>query len=106
MLIVGRITRAHGLRGEVVVDLLGEESRLAPGTELHTGDGVLTVVSARPHQDRWVVAFAEVAGRDAADALCASEAVAAGQAGTFLATLATTTESIASRFPPGSTWRC
>ena len=73
MLIVGRITRAHGLRGEVVVDLLGEESRLVPGSVLHTADGVLTVVAARPHQDRWVVTFEDVSGREAADALRGTE---------------------------------
>ena len=73
MLIVGRITRAHGLRGEVVVDLLGEESRLAPASTLHTNGGVLTVVSARPHQNRWVVAFEGVSTREAADALRGTE---------------------------------
>lgn len=73
MLIVGRITRAHGLRGEVVVDLLGEESRLAPASTLHTDDGVMTVVSSRPHQDRWVVAFEGVSSREAADALRGTE---------------------------------
>ncbi len=48
MLVVGRITRAHGLRGEVVVDLLGEAVRLAAGSVLQTDDGPVTVVSARP----------------------------------------------------------
>ena len=73
MLLVGRITRAHGLRGEVVVDLLGEEVRLAPGSTLHTGDGVLEVLTARPHQDKWVVAFGGVEGREAAEALRGTE---------------------------------
>ena len=73
MLLVGRITRAHGLRGEVVVDLLGEEVRLAPGSTLHTGDGVLEVLTARPHQDKWVVAFDGVEGREAAEALRGTE---------------------------------
>jgi hypothetical protein len=44
-------------------------------------------------------------GRDGADALCASEAAAAGVPGTFLAALATSTETIASRFAPGAPWR-
>ena len=73
MLLVGRITRAHGLRGEVVVDLLGEEVRLAPGSTLHTGDGVLEVLTARPHRDKWVVAFDGVEGREAAEALRGTE---------------------------------
>jgi hypothetical protein len=45
------------------------------------------------------------AGIADADALCANEAGAAQIPGTFLAALATTTESIASRFPPGLPWR-
>jgi len=44
-------------------------------------------------------------GRASADALCTSEAAAAGLTGTFLAAIATTTESIASRFPIGEVYR-
>ena len=44
-------------------------------------------------------------GRSSADAVCAADAVNAGLAGTFLAGLATTTESIESRFPPGRIYR-
>jgi len=73
MLIVGRITRAHGLRGEVVVDLLGEDARMAPGTVLETDTGPVTVVAARPHQDRWVVQFDGVSSREGAEALRGTE---------------------------------
>jgi 16S rRNA processing protein RimM len=72
-LLVGRVLRAHGLSGEVVVDLLSSEPdvRLAPGAELLRADGgaALRVVAARPHHDRWIVRFDGVDGRDAADAL-------------------------------------
>jgi 16S rRNA processing protein RimM len=70
-LLIGRITKAHGLRGEVVVDLLSSEPevRLAPGAVLETGRGPLTVVSARPHQGKWLVDFEEVGSREAADAV-------------------------------------
>jgi hypothetical protein len=44
-------------------------------------------------------------GRASADAQCASDASDAGLEGTFLAALATTTDSIASRFAPGPPWR-
>lgn len=44
-------------------------------------------------------------GRATADTLCASEAASAGLAGTFLAAMATTTESIASRFAAGEVYR-
>ena len=44
-------------------------------------------------------------GRDSADAHCASEASLAGLTGTFLAAMATTTETIASRFPADAIYR-
>jgi 16S rRNA processing protein RimM len=74
VLLVGRVTKAHGLRGEVLVDLLStEEARLAPGSVLATDRGPLTVGSARPHQDRWIVQFDGVAGREAAESLRGAE---------------------------------
>lgn len=68
---VGRITKAHGLRGEVVVDLVSSEPevRLAPGSVLDADGRALTVEAARPHQDRWLVQFRGVGTREAADAL-------------------------------------
>lgn len=67
---VGRITKAHGLRGEVVVFLTTDRSeRVAAGSVLDTEQGPLRVRSSRPHQDRWVVTFEGVADRDAAEAL-------------------------------------
>ncbi len=70
LLEVGRITKAHGLRGEVVVWLSSDRTeRLEPGRVLHTDRGVLEVRSSRPHQDRWVVHFEGVEGRDAAERL-------------------------------------
>jgi 16S rRNA processing protein RimM len=70
LLEVGRIEKSHGLRGQVVVRLLTNRvERLEPGTQLAADDDVLTVASATPHHDRWLVAFHGVADRDTADAL-------------------------------------
>lgn len=70
LLEVGRITKAHGLRGEVVVKLTSDRAeRVAPGARLESDRGTLTVRSSRPHQDRFVVFFDGVEGRDAAEAL-------------------------------------
>ena len=70
LLEVGRVIRAHGLRGEVVVDLVTDvEARLDPGTELASDRGPLTVVASRPHQGRHLVTFAGVDDRSAAEAL-------------------------------------
>jgi 16S rRNA processing protein RimM len=70
MLEVGRIVKPHGLRGEVVVELVTNRTeRLAPGTVLSSGDQRLTVQASRPHQGRWIVDFGGVVDRAGADAL-------------------------------------
>jgi 16S rRNA processing protein RimM len=70
LLEIGRVTRAHGVRGEVVVDLTTDRvERLAPGTVLASDAGNLTVAAARPHQRRWIVAFEGHTDREAADRL-------------------------------------
>jgi 16S rRNA processing protein RimM len=59
------------VRGEVVVDLVSNrpERRLAPGSLLSWTGGELEVVGARPHQGRWLVTFAAVGDREAAERL-------------------------------------
>jgi len=79
-LVVARVGRAHGLRGEVGLDLRTDnpEERLAVGLALATDPpeaGPLTVTSARVHRGRWLVSFAEVADRTAAEALRGVELV-------------------------------
>ncbi len=60
--------KAHGLRGEVLVDLVSNRTeRLSVGAELSTDRGVLTVSTSRPHQGRWLVVFDGVATREAAE---------------------------------------
>jgi 16S rRNA processing protein RimM len=67
---VGRIGRAHGLKGEIAVSLTSErEERLAPGAELWTDSRSLVVTSARPHQHRWLVCFEGISDRTVAEAL-------------------------------------
>ena len=67
---VGRLGRAHGLKGEIAVSLTTDrEERLAPGTTLQTESGDLVVISARPHQHRWLVCFEGISDRTAAEAL-------------------------------------
>jgi 16S rRNA processing protein RimM len=68
---VGRITRPHGIRGELAVMVLSEvEDRFAPGATVWLEDGrALTVESARAHGDRLLVRFREVADRTQAEAV-------------------------------------
>ncbi|ROS28086.1 ribosome maturation factor RimM [Cellulomonas sp. PhB150] len=73
-LIVAVVSRAHGLRGEVGLDLRTDapDERLAVGSVLTTqpaSAGPLTIVSTRNQQGRWYVQFAEVNDRTAAEAL-------------------------------------
>ena len=75
-LVVGRVVKAHGIGGEVVVDVRTDDpyDRFAPGTVLRarardkTERGVV-VESMREHSGRLLVRFDGVNSRDAADAL-------------------------------------
>src|SRR5512134_3147690 len=68
---VGRVTRPHGVTGEVAVVVLSEvPERFADGATVWLEDGrALTVGSSRPHKDRLLVRFRGVADRAQADAL-------------------------------------
>jgi 16S rRNA processing protein RimM len=67
---VGRVAKAHGLAGEVIVALVTDRtSRVAPGGVLRAGDRELTVLASRPHGDRYLVRFDGVVDRAGAEAL-------------------------------------
>jgi 16S rRNA processing protein RimM len=67
--VIGRIGRAHGIRGELNVDIRTDEPerRFAPGSSVVCGNCTLTVKTARHHGGRLVVAFEEIADRTAAE---------------------------------------
>jgi 16S rRNA processing protein RimM len=68
LLEVGRITKAFGVRGEVLVALSSDRtSRLDPGSVLVTDRCALTVVTSSRHQDRWIVQFEGLTDRDQAE---------------------------------------
>jgi 16S rRNA processing protein RimM len=70
MLEVGRVTKAHGVRGDVIVALVTDRlERVAVGSVLHAGDRVLRVIASRPHQKHHIVSFDGVTSREDADAL-------------------------------------
>lgn len=76
LLLAAVALRAHGLRGEVVLDVHTDvpDTRFAPGSVLTARrpgepDRVLTVISLRPHSGRLLVQFAEAPDRDAAESL-------------------------------------
>jgi len=64
------VGRAHGIRGEVAVTLVTDRvERVAPGATLWVGERRLEVEASRPHQGRFLVHFAGVGDRSAAEAL-------------------------------------
>ena len=75
-LVVGRVVKAHGITGEVVVDVHTDdpEIRFARGTSLRArskggAERRFTVDSSRPHGGRLLVRLDGVADRNGADAL-------------------------------------
>ncbi|QUC01118.1 ribosome maturation factor RimM [Cellulosimicrobium cellulans] len=84
-LTVARVGKAHGLRGEVALDLRTDdpEERLAVGERLETRPadaGPLTVATVRVHQGRWLVGFEGVRDRTGAEALRGVELVVEAEA--------------------------
>lgn len=72
--VVGRVGRAHGLRGELAVDVRTDSpgERLSAGVRLGTDPadrGPLTVEAVRAHSGRVLIRFEGVEGRDGAEAL-------------------------------------
>ena len=79
MVLVGRVARAHGNRGRVIVNPDSDfvEDRFRPGNAVYVrhGDRVarLSIRDVRFHQQRPIVAFAEVATMTEAEQLASAE---------------------------------
>jgi 16S rRNA processing protein RimM len=83
-LTVARIGRAHGLKGEVTVEVRTDipEDRLVPGEVYETEPasvGPLTIENVRTQGGRWYLRFDEVATREQADAVRGVELVIDGE---------------------------
>ncbi|MFI6083577.1 ribosome maturation factor RimM [Streptomyces sp. NPDC051217] len=73
-LVVARVGRAHGIKGEVTVEVRTDEPelRLGPGAVLDTepaSAGPLTIETGRVHSGRLLLRFAGVSDRTGAEAL-------------------------------------
>jgi 16S rRNA processing protein RimM len=90
--VVGRVTRAHGVTGEVAVLVISEvPGRFDDGATVWLEDGrPLTVESSRPHKDRLLVRFRGVEDRAQAEALRTA--------------LLVVPESLSPELPAGSWW--
>ncbi len=79
MAVVGRIARAHGLRGQVIVNPETDfpDERFQPGAELFIERGgtveTLTVTTARFHGERPVIGIAGIGTMNAANTLAGQE---------------------------------
>ncbi len=74
LLVVGRVGRPHGIRGDVAVDVRTDDpgQRFASGCVLATQPealGPLTVINARSHAGGLIVSFSGVTDRDGAEQL-------------------------------------
>lgn len=83
-LTVARIGRAHGLKGEVSVEVRTDipQERLAPGATYHTepaSAGPLTIAAARTQAGRWYVRFLEITSREQAEGVRDVELVIDGE---------------------------
>ncbi len=69
--VVGKVTKAHGLRGEVVVLVFSDNpDRFEPGSSMFLENGrEVRVRASRPNGGRMLVAFEGVDDRNAAEAL-------------------------------------
>lgn len=76
-LVIGRVAKTHGVRGELVVDVRTDDpgQRFAPGTIVRGrapkggGEKNYTVTAARPHAGRLLVSLQGVSDRTGGDAL-------------------------------------
>ena len=71
LVVVGRIGRAHGIRGELNVEIRTDEPdrRFAPGSTVICKGRALTVEASRHHSGRLLVSFRGVSDRTAAEQL-------------------------------------
>jgi 16S rRNA processing protein RimM len=64
LLEIGHLRRAHGVRGQLNVQLASDRpERLVEGARWYARGTWLTVVTAARHQDRWLVTFEEIDDR-------------------------------------------
>lgn len=78
--LVGRVVRAHGLRGDVLVEVLSDVgTRFEPGARVLVchGSGLeeLEILRSRPYKDHLRVCFAGLQDRTAAEGLRGAELV-------------------------------
>jgi 16S rRNA processing protein RimM len=74
-LIVGYVTKPHGLKGDVLVHLVSNRpnERMRAGSVFLTDRGPMTISNCSPQGDRWRVRFAGIDTRNGAESLARLE---------------------------------
>ncbi len=76
--LIGRVVKAHGIRGEIVVHPLSDvPGRFDVGTEVVVGGTSRVITGSRPHQGRLLLAFDGVDDRNSAERLRGAEILGA-----------------------------
>lgn len=69
-LVVGRVVKPHGIRGEVSIEVLSDApDRFDPGSKMRARDVDVVVATSRPHQGRLLVRFEGIEDRNGAEDL-------------------------------------
>jgi 16S rRNA processing protein RimM len=70
LVVIGRVIKPHGIRGEVSILVLSEvDGRFEPGATVQLAGVPTRIASSRPHQGRLLVRFEGVTDRNAAEPL-------------------------------------
>jgi 16S rRNA processing protein RimM len=70
LVVIGRVVKPHGIRGEVAVDVLSDvPGRFDPGVAVVLDGRARTIATSRPHQGRMLVRFEDVTDRTTAEGL-------------------------------------
>lgn len=70
LVVIGRVVKAHGIRGELAVDPLSDvPGRFDAGVEVVVDGTRRVIASSRPHQGRVLLTFADIRDRTAAELL-------------------------------------
>jgi len=70
LVLIGRVAKAHGIKGEIAVDMMSDiPGRFDVNARVHLGGVWRTIVTARPHQGRMLLTFADLKDRTGAELL-------------------------------------
>lgn len=77
LLRIGRVARAHGIKGELAIDVLSDVAeRFKPQSAVYLAGAWHTIHATRPHQGRLLVTLVDITDRTAAELLRGQDVMA------------------------------